>query len=176
MEEWKVIYGFSKYEASNYGRLRSLNYKKTGKVKVLKPAITPDGYLKTMIMDDDGKYRSWTVHRFVCLAFLGPKPDKKYQCNHIDGVKTNNLINNLEYCTASENVKHAYDIGLGVPMVGSTNGQSKLKERDVIEIRNYVSNFKGRFYGRKALAEKYGICESHVKDLVARRRGIWGHI
>lgn len=172
MEIWKSIPGFSKYEASSLGNLRSLNYKRTGKVKVLSPSQSPDGYLKTMLLDDDGKYRSWTVHLFVCMAFFGNKKTG-FEVNHINGIKTDNSIENLEYCTRSENMKHAFNLGLELPLNGSKNGNSKLSESDVIAIREHASNFKGRYYGRKQLAEKYGVSEAHIKDIVAKRRGIW---
>jgi hypothetical protein len=86
MEKWEKIPGFSRYEASSLGRLRSTNYKNSGKTKVLKPSDGGDGYLKTMLLNDDGDYKSWGVHKWVALAFIGPKP-KGLEINHIDGVK-----------------------------------------------------------------------------------------
>ena len=178
MEIWKPIPNFSRYEASNFGRLRSLNYKNSKKVKVLQPALSPDGYLKTMLLNDEGKYNSWTVHLFVCLAFFGEKPEGK-EVNHKDGDKTNNHIDNLEYVTRSENILHGFKLGLHKPKKGSTNGSAKLKEQDVLDIREFVEDAKKRgvrYYGRKKLAQKYGISESHIKDIVSKRRGVWSHI
>lgn len=175
IETWKTIPNFSKYEASSLGNLRSRNYKRTGKVKNLKPTISPDGYYKTVIQTDKGNYKSGTVHLFVCLAFLGSKPEGK-EINHKDGNKLNNKISNLEYVTRSENVLHSYAMGLQKPLRGSTNPSAKLTERDVLAIRAYVRNFKERYYGRKKLAQKYGVSESHIKDIISRRRNIWKHI
>jgi len=168
MEHWKKIKGFSDYEASTLGRLRSLNYKRTNKVKVLKPSIS-GGYLKTMLKDDSGKYRSSYVHKFVCLAFLGDRPTK-YEINHKDGLKINNSIENLEYITKSENIKHAYKLGLISVKVGSSNGMAKLTESDVLEIRQHAAN-SGRYYGRQVLAEKYKVSECTIKEVVSKRRG-----
>jgi len=170
-EIWKKIPNFSRYEASNFGKLRSSNYKNSGKTKVLKPALSSDGYLKTMLLNDQGVYKSWTVHKFITLAFYG-LISKGLEINHIDGVKTNNNIDNLEYVTKSQNVKHAYDMGLATAQRGSLNGNSKLKESDVEDIRNTAKS-GGRYYGRKNLAAKYNVSEAHIKDIVNRRRNIW---
>jgi hypothetical protein len=177
-EIWKKIPDFSRYEASNLGRLRSLDYKRTGKVKVLKPACSNDGYMKTMLLRDDGRYRSWTVHLFIMLTFVGNKPNGM-EVNHKNGIKTDNRIENLEYTTRSKNMLHAFRYGLESPKRGEDNPTAKLSSKDVLEIREYVGNArrKGiRYYGRKKLAEKYGICESHIKDIVSGRRGLWSHI
>jgi hypothetical protein len=174
METWKTIPGFSRYEASTLGRLRSNNYKRTGKTKVLKPALCLDGYMKTMLQDDNKKYRSWTVHKFVTLAFYGEKGEG-IEVNHKNGNKTDNRIENLEYCTRSHNMKHACRTGLMKPKRGSKNGHSKLTEKQVIEIRKHAKE-KGRRYGRDKLAEKYGVSSAHIKDIVNRRRNSWPHV
>tara|TARA_S200002703_G_scaffold41490_1_gene36015 strand:- start:163 stop:687 length:525 start_codon:yes stop_codon:yes gene_type:complete len=174
MEKWKTIPNFSLYEASTEGRLRSTNYKRTGKVKVLKPAVSSDGYLKTMLKRNDGKYCSYTVHKFIALAHLGDKP-KGYEVNHKDGNKLNNSSDNLEYVTRSENIRHAYKNGLCEPMKGSKNGMAKLSEQDVKEIREHAAN-NGRYYGRKMLAEKYGVSECTIKEVVTKRKGKFSHV
>lgn len=174
MERWKPIPNFSRYEASTSGNLRSINYKNSGKTKILKPADAGDGYLKTMLKDDNGKYKSWGVHKFVALAYLGEKP-KGLEINHIDGNKTNNAPSNLEYCTRSENIKHGFKNGLLKHKRGSLNGMAKLTEQDVIEIRKHAKKHAPN-YGRAALAKKYGISEGQVKDIVTRRRNIWPHV
>jgi len=168
MEIWKRIPNFSRYEASNLGNLRSLNYKNSGKIKLLKPAFSKDGYLKTMILNDNGKYCSWTVHLFVALTFLGEKKES-FEINHKDGNKANNSIDNLEYCTKSENLLHAFANGLIKPKVGSLNGMAKLTEKDVLEIREHAKN-NGRYYGRKELALKYNVSECTIKEVVTRRK------
>ena len=176
MEIWKDIPNFSGYEASSCGRLRSKNYKRTSKKKILKPSLT-GGYLKTMLKSDSGKYKSWTVHKFITLAFFGPSDG--FEVNHKDGCKTNNNIENLEYCTRSENIKHSYIFGLKKAQRGSTNGNSKLTKEKVIAIREEVRARKerlGKYYGRKEVAEKFGISESHVKDIMSRRRGLWNYV
>lgn len=164
MEIWKSIPGFSLYEASNCGNIRSLNYKRTNTMKVLKPSKSDDGYLKTMLLNDLGKYKSWTIHNFVALTFLGEKPKNK-EINHKDGNKTNNSIENLEYVTRSENCKHSFDIGLQKPKRGELNGMSKLTSVQVAEIRLIAKN-GGRYWGRNELAKKYGVTAKHLQDIV----------
>jgi hypothetical protein len=173
--EWKQVLGFSNYEASNNGLLRSLNYKKTGKIQILKPALSPDGYWKTMIKSDEGKYVSRPIHYFITLAFYGQREDG-FDVNHIDGNKNNNNISNLEYCSHSYNCLHAFKLKLMVPKHGSINGNSKLSEQDVIDIREYVAKSGKRYYGRKELAKKYNISEAHLKDIVSKRRDIWKYV
>jgi hypothetical protein len=173
LETWKPIPGFSRYEASTWGRLRSLNYKCSSCVRVITPTISPDGYMKTMLQGDNGKYRSWTVHLFVCLAFIGHKP-KGLEVNHKDGIKINNSPDNLEYCTRSYNLLHAYEHGLELPLRGASNGNSKLKEADVLDIRR-TAKYGGRFYGRKLLSEKYGISQAHVKAIV-NNQSLWCNV
>lgn len=162
------------YEASSLGRLRSLDYKRTGKTKVLKPALSKDGYLQTMLLGVSGKYHSWKVHKFIALAFMGERPIG-LEINHKDGIKTNNRSDNLEYITKSENLIHAYKLGLIEPKRGHFNGMAKLTNEDVLTIRKHAKDNSPR-YGRQALADRFGISSAHVKDLVNGRRGIWSHI
>ena len=169
-EIWKAIPKFSRYEASNLGRIRSMNYKNSNKIKVLKPVIAKDGYYQTMLLNDFGKYKSWKVHKFVAMTFLGEIGNK--EVNHIDGNKLNNRIENLEIIPKSENILHAYNLGLITPKRGSSNGNSKLTEKQVKEIREIAKN-GGRYYGRKQLAEKYGVSECCIKEIVNRRRNTW---
>lgn len=174
MEQWKRIPNFSRYEASTKGRIRSTNYKNSGSTKVLKPADGGDGYLKTMLQNDNGKYKSWGIHKFIAFTYLGERPDG-LEINHIDGNKLNNSPSNLEYCTKSENLKHAYANNLIDPARGSKNGMAKLTEDDVRAIRKHAKE-SGRYYGRKKLASKYGVTEGQIKDIVTRRRNVWPHV
>lgn len=170
----KTIPNFSRYFVDEDGNLWTTGWKGSKQTKMLKPALSPDGYLKTMIVNDQGKNISTTIHRMVALAYHGPRP-KGLHINHIDGNKQNNRPSNLEYITHSANAKHSFDIGLQKPKIGSTNGNSKLTDQDVIEIRTIAAN-GGRYYGRKKLAERYGVSEAHIKDIVNRRRNTWGHL
>lgn len=104
-EIWKDIDGFPNYEVSNLGRVRN---KKTGHIRKLSTDVV--GYKSTTLYGEN-KPTTVRVHTLVANAFLGKRP-RNYDVNHIDGDKTNNNIDNLEYCSRSDNVLHAYKTGL----------------------------------------------------------------
>lgn len=106
MAEWKEIKGFSNYEVSNEGVIRNKETKQT-----IQPHKTTSGY-HTLKLYRDNKPYTRQVHRLVAATYLG---DSDLDVNHIDGNKTNNNINNLEYVTKSDNMKHAYKLGLIKP-------------------------------------------------------------
>jgi len=117
MEEiWINIDSYEgQYQVSNYGRVRS-TFKNNGRgftyrYKILKPFISNSGYHRVCLVNNKKNYYK-SIHRLVIEAFLG-KND--LYVNHINGIKTDNNIQNLEYCTRSENQKHAYKLGLQTP-------------------------------------------------------------
>lgn len=120
MEEiWKDIPSYEGYyQVSNIGNFRSLprivKYKSTGTRNYPgKPLLTEtakDNYQRIVLMKDGKKIR-YQAHKLVALAFI-PNPENKPFINHIDGNKSNNKVENLEWCTASENMVHADKTGL----------------------------------------------------------------
>lgn len=142
-----------KYEVSNEGHIRN---KRTG--HVLKEFAGKNGYLRTQF---DGKTRS--VHRTVAEAFIEKVAGKDF-VNHKDGNKRNNRVENLEWCTRSENMKHAYRHGLKCSF-GEKNSRAKLSKEDVNEIRRvYVPADKD--FGTKALSEKYGVARQTISAVI----------
>lgn len=114
MEIWKTINGYENfYEVSNYGRVRSLDrivyFKNKKGSRAYKGKILKQKYHNGYAMVNLNKNKNMEVkyiHRLVAEAFL-PNP-KNFPCvNHIDGVKSNNHVENLEWCTYSENNKYA---------------------------------------------------------------------
>lgn len=171
-EIWKPIPNYQRYEASNFGRVRSLNYKKTGMVKILKPALA-EGYLFTVFLNDQGKYKSIAIHRVVAMAFYGLK--KGLVINHKDGIKTNNNVENLEWCTQSYNALHSFEMGLQIPKIGMLNGMAKLTNEQVIKARKQKQE-GGRFWGRNELAKELGISPKHLQKIVNPKDSLWKNV
>lgn len=134
-EIWKDIKGYEGlYQISNLGNVKALTrkYNWRGTIrktteKILLPQLTWNGYFR-VIFKNNKKYR---VHRLVAEAFI-LNPLNLSQVNHIDGNKQNNCVDNLEWCTRSENIKHAYKKGLIVApkgekssLYGIKNGKNK---------------------------------------------------
>ena len=111
MEEiWKPVTVdgeiYEGYEVSTKGRVRSLNYNKTGEVKELKLSVTTLGYLQVNLRKN-GKTKKYYVHRLIAFAFIpNDNPTEKTDVNHIDEVKTNNKVENLEWVTRKQNTNH----------------------------------------------------------------------
>lgn len=114
--------------------------------------------------------RCFRVHRLVALTFM--EPEKGRPCiNHIDGDKTNNSVENLEWCTLAENMSLAWKTGLKKPLLGSKHALAKLTEKEVLQIREKYKT--GRFT-HKQLARKYGVERTVVTNIVNLKR--WRHI
>lgn len=94
----------------------------------LRAGINSGGYF-TVVLIHRGVNKTRTVHSLVAEAWIGPRPER-HDVNHIDGVKTNNRVDNLEYCTRSRNVIHAIAIGLFKP-----RGRRSLTPEQVAEAR-----------------------------------------
>ena len=102
-ELWATIKGFEGlYEVSNMGNVRSLKY---GKIKILKLAKNKFGYYY-VILSKNGKTKHFTVHRLVANAFI-ENPNNYPQINHKDENKTNNKVENLEWCNNQYNKRYS---------------------------------------------------------------------
>ena len=137
-EIYKDIKGFEGYEISNKGNVRTKNGKKTvrsdGQVRVwkqriLKPQVDSQGYYNVKLYIN-GKQYTRTIHRLLMITFY---PENiKDTVNHIDGNKKNNNINNLEWCTYSENTIHALDTGLS----NISQGVDLIKDGEIKHFRS----------------------------------------
>lgn len=102
-EIWIDIEGYGGcYQASNFGRVKSLKYNHTFKERILKASKDKKGYL-IVCLCKDGIKKSYKVHRLIALTFI-PNPDNLPEINHKDEDKTNNRIENLEWCDRKHNV------------------------------------------------------------------------
>lgn len=134
-EEWKNIKDYSDYLVSNFGNV------KNKKGFTLNPQITRRGYCRVSLYKNK-KSRSFFVHRIVLNEFVGKS---ELVINHLNGIKTDNRLCNLEYCTRGENNKHAKLIGLNA--AGEKQWNAKLKNGQVLEIFN--SKLKSSFLAKK---------------------------
>lgn len=120
-EIWKDIKGYEGlYEVSNMGRVRSLNYNHTSEVKELKGRKNRDGYLYVILWKDRKPQRK-RVHRLVAEAFIS-NPEGLPCINHRDEVKTNNRVDNLEWCTVAYNLEYS---GNTKKMIAAANEATK---------------------------------------------------
>jgi len=119
MENWKDIQGYEGiYQISDKGNVKSLPrewvwgngaVRRRGEL-ILKPGLNSAGYL-SINMVTNGTSKNVVVHRLVAKAFI-PNPEVKAEVNHINGDKTDNRVENLEWCSREENQQHAYDTNL----------------------------------------------------------------
>jgi len=160
-EIWKDLPEYEGlYQVSNLGRVRSLKF---GRERILKPGLNGRGYY-TVGLCRGGKGETYAIHRLVMLAFVG---ESDLHVNHKSGVKTDNRLENLEYCTRSENIRHALDIGLMA--IGENHHNSKLTRACVERIK-----YEHQGMTQQAIAEIYGITRQQVSDI--RLGKIWKHI
>jgi hypothetical protein len=127
-EEWKDIEGYyGYYQISNFGKIKSLPRVLKNRIKketILKQNINNHGYV-ALALTIYSKSKRFLVHRLIAEAFI-PNPEKKDQVNHINGIKTDNRIENLEWNTSSENNNHAFNIGLRIAKSGINHYASKI--------------------------------------------------
>lgn len=122
-EEWRDIVGYEGlYQVSNLGRIKSLGNDKTKKEKILKPQLYKNGYYRIWLYKNGNKKR-YLVHRLVALAFI-PNSNNLPCVNHKDEDKSNNSVENLEWCSVS------YNINFG-------NRNKLVGEINVIKLKNH---------------------------------------
>lgn len=102
-----IISDYPMYDISSDGQVTNV---KSG--RVLKPDPNRTGYLR-VTLSKEGKVKRFFVHRLVAMNYI-PNPNNYLEVNHKDGCKTNNHKDNLEWCTSSQNKRHAVGAGLGV--------------------------------------------------------------
>lgn len=173
MKVWKEIKGFEDYQVSSDGELKTFNWKNKGIEAIMKPAFDNGGYLRTMLKHKEtGKFSTIKVHRIVAQTFL-ENPLNKPQVNHKNGVRHDNRIENLEWVTHSENQLHSFRI-LDRDVKGEKNSCAKLKNENVLWIRENYPNRKSLNLTRKKIAEMFGISEGTLKQVISRKK--WKHI
>ena len=124
-EIWKDIEGYEgKYMVSNTGKVKSLNYNNTGKEGIMKPQDNGNGYLFAQL-SKDGKVKQCRINRLVAQAFI-PNPNNLPEVNHKDEDKTNNCVENLEWCSKLYNMNYGTRTEKTCKPVFSVNKESGL--------------------------------------------------
>ena len=147
-EVWLRVPNHNNYIVSNLGRLFSCRSN-----RILKLYTGNRGYVVV---------RQFLLHLFVLETFIGKRPNGM-ECNHKDGVKTNNRLDNLEWVTPIKNMLHAKENGLLKPAKGEKHGNSKITQNDVNKIREL---YKTNNYSMRKLAVKFNIHNSTVWQII----------
>ena len=143
-------------EVSNFGEVKSHR-------KIIKGEITSGGYCRVHISHNGVEYK-FLVHRLVAEAFI-PNPKRLPEVNHIDGNKQNNSVDNLEWCTRSQNTSHAFKTGLR-NYNGCKNPHSKLTQSDVETIRRIYVRGKHCENNSYGLAKRYNVSPKTIQNVV----------
>lgn len=177
-EVWKDIKGWEGfYQISNLGRSRSLDRfvrypagaMRFYKGKMMKNTIRNGRYQIIMMSNSKVERKTAYVHVLVAKAFLDNNYLKKgLTVNHINGIKTDNRLENLELLTIGDNIRHAHLSGL--ISLGQERSCSKFRNKDIIKIRKMRD--EGSTY--REIANKYNVATNAIKQIVIRKT--WKHI
>ena len=161
MEIWKNVVGFEEqYEISNLGNLRSkerfVKHWRGGERKYKSNfkniRLNDKGYFRCNLKNE-GKRYDFTIHRLVALAFI-PNEENKPFINHKNGIKTDNRVENLEWCNQSENVTHAVKNRLIKTKLTDEQAKeifnSQLSHRKLAKLYNITSSIVWRIKNKKA--------------------------
>jgi hypothetical protein len=168
-EIWKDIIGYEGYyQISNLGRVKSLDRivdNRRGqflrKGRFLKPYKSTKAYM-LLGLCVNGKMKAFTFHRILAKHFI-PNPENKKEINHKNGVRDDNRLENLEWVTGSENIRHSFKVLKRKKMTGEKHPMHKLTESNVIEIKK-IYNAGGISY--KRLGEIYNVSDVTIGRVV----------
>lgn len=165
MKEWRTISGFEGfYEVSNEGEIRSTDRQVRSviqeivirKGRLLKVHPNQSGYLTVKLCNGPSRMSQKTVHRIVAEAFID-NPNGKPFINHKNGIKTDNRVENLEWCTQSENIQHAWRAGL--------SGKYDLEFME--SIRKYIADNPRKSVAR--CAETFNVSSGLIYNIIKRK-------
>jgi hypothetical protein len=162
MRTAKLIDGkYTLYEDGRVFSHKSDRFLKSGGIK---------GY-RAIFLKEGGKLRSYLLHRLLAKAFI-PNPSDKPQVNHINGRKSDNRLENLEWVTSGENNLHALRTGLRIQPVGESCGAARLNSFQVRRMR-FIKEIVPKIRNRK-LEQLFGCSNANVNSILTRRT--WKHI
>ena len=167
-ETWKDVIGYvGLYQVSDLGRIRSLGRecnskngsKQRKRERILTQEVTIHGYCRVRLFDAEGKAKHFAVHRLVMNAFVGILDE---DINHINEIKTDNRLTNLEYCT------HRYNCNYGTRNTRISEKNSGINSRAVLQIKDGI--IINRFSSRLKAESETGIDASHIGMVCAGKR------
>jgi hypothetical protein len=153
-EIWKQHSEYHNYEISNLGKIRHIKTKRERHLRLY------GGYPRIVLRGNQGKQRLRPLHQLVLETFIGQRP-KGFDGCHNDGNKLNNCISNLRWDTRKSNANDTIQQGRYIPMVGNTNGKSKLMTLDIIAILEY----RKKGYSDRKIGRLFGISYHHARDI-----------
>lgn len=157
-EIWKDIAGYEgKYQVSNLGNVKSLNYNRTGKEQILTPIKNPKGYLIVGLSKNCISKQHY-IHRLIAQAFI-ENPENLPQVNHIDENKFNNRVDNLEWCTAEYNNKYGTHNERIFKTLKLRN--SKYAPKEVLQFTK-DGNFVNEYYSTQEAERCTGISHTNI--------------
>jgi len=171
IEVWKDIPEWEGlYQASTFGRIKSLDrFIAVGRWKssILKLIIGNRGYYKVILANKSIK-KTYDIHKLIALTFIiNPH---NYPCiNHKNGIKTDNKLENLEWCSYSQNTIHAYKNGLNKK--GELHYKAKITEKQAIDI---ITKYQSKKYTFKMLGIEYGVHLSTIAYIINGKN--WSHL
>lgn len=178
MEIWKDVKGYEGYyKISNLGRIYilekrfidSIGRRRVLKAKYAKPTKAGNTYeFVRLTKNKEAKIKY--IHRIVAENFL-PLVEGKEWVNHIDGDKLNNKAENLEWCTPSENIRHAFDTGLNVHFRGVGSPNCKLNDEMVREIRKIREEEN---MSHRKIAAMFGVSATAIARILNGKA--WTHV
>jgi len=150
------------YQVSRCGKVRNA---RSGRLIV---SWDKRGYRVTKLMTESGR-KSFFVHQLVAITYI-PNPRNKPSVNHKNFQKDDNRVENLEWVTQKENIRHSSRAGRMTGARGTSHWKSKLTAVDVKEIRQHSYSPESI----KTLARKYDVCPANIKCILERKT--WKHV
>ena len=161
VQDRKPIKGYEGlYSIDTKGCIYSELHNSSRRLGPLKTDITCHGYAQVGLYDRNGNRKRFRVHRLVAEAFI-PNVENLPQVNHINGDKLDNRVENLEWCTCSDNIKHAYKSGLQEKRSGERVGGHKLTSENVKAIKEMLKDS----VKQSVIAEIFGVDQSTISNI-----------